>query len=36
MLPAMSGLDISPLIVLLIIFFLQQVILRYGYSLAPF
>src|SRR3990167_5940252 len=36
MLPAMSGLDISPLIVLLIIFFLQQVILRYGYSLVPF
>lgn len=36
MLPQMSGLDITPLIVLLIIFFLQQVIVRYGYSLAPF
>ncbi|MFN3912593.1 YggT family protein [Hyphomonas sp.] len=36
MLPSMSGLDISPLIVLLIIFFLQQVIIRYGYAIAPF
>lgn len=36
MLPPMSGLDITPLIVLLIIFFIQQVIIRYGYSLAPF
>jgi YggT family protein len=36
MLPAMSGIDITPLIVLLIIFFLQQVILRYGYALVPF
>ena len=36
MLPSMSGLDITPLIVLLLIFFLQQVITRYGYSLAPF
>lgn len=36
MLPPMSGLDITPLIVLLIIFFIQQIIIRYGYSLAPF
>ncbi|MFN4224836.1 MAG: YggT family protein [Hyphomonas sp.] len=36
LLPPMSGLDITPLIVLLLIFFIQQVILRYGYSLAPF
>lgn len=36
MLPPMSGLDLTPLIVLLIIFFLRSVIERYGYSLAPF
>lgn len=36
MLPPMSGIDITPLIVLLLIFFLQQVIIRYGYSIAPF
>lgn len=36
MLPSMSGIDLSPLIVLLIIFFLRSVISRYGYSLAPF
>ena len=36
LLPSMSGVDISPLIVLLLIFFLQQVIVRYGYALAPF
>jgi YggT family protein len=36
MLPAMSGIDITPLIVLLIIFFIRQLILRYGYSLVPF
>lgn len=36
MLPPMSGLDLTPLVVLLIIFFLRSVIARYGYSLAPF
>ncbi len=36
MLPQMQGLDITPLIVLLIIFFLRSVIARYGYGLVPF
>ena len=36
LLPQMQGLDITPLIVLLIIFFLRQVIARYGYGLVPF
>ncbi|MCU0730660.1 MAG: YggT family protein [Hyphomonas sp.] len=36
MLPPMSGLDLTPLVVLLVIFFLRSVIERYGYSLAPF
>jgi YggT family protein len=36
MLPPMSGIDLTPLVVLLIIFFLRSVIARYGYSLAPF
>ncbi|MBI1253500.1 MAG: YggT family protein [Hyphomonas sp.] len=36
MLPSMSGIDLTPLVVLLIIFFLRSVISRYGYSLAPF
>ncbi|WP_291199730.1 YggT family protein [Hyphomonas sp.] len=36
MLPPMSGIDLTPLVVLLIIFFLRSVISRYGYSLAPF
>ena len=36
MLPQMSGLDLTPLIVLLIIFFVRQVILRYLYPAAPF
>jgi YggT family protein len=31
MLPNFSGLDISPIVLFLIIFFIQQVILRYGY-----
>lgn len=31
MLPAMSGLDLSPLVVLLLIFFLQRVIIYYIY-----
>ena len=35
-LPPMSGIDLTPLVVLLIIFFLRSVIARYGYSLAPF
>ena len=35
-LPSMSGIDLTPLVVLLIIFFLRSVISRYGYSLAPF
>ncbi|MEX1250535.1 MAG: YggT family protein [Hyphomonas sp.] len=36
LLPPMSGIDLTPLVVLLIIFFLRSVIARYGYSLAPF
>ena len=36
LLPPMQGLDLTPLIVLLIIFFLRQVIARYGYGLVPF
>lgn len=36
LLPPMSGIDLTPLVVLLIIFFLRSVISRYGYSLAPF
>jgi YggT family protein len=36
MLPSMSGIDLTPLVVLLIIFFLRSVISRYGYSLVPF
>jgi YggT family protein len=35
-LPPMSGIDLTPLVVLLIIFFLRSVISRYGYSLVPF
>ena len=36
LLPPMQGFDLTPLIVLLIIFFIQQLILRYGYGLVPF
>lgn len=36
MLPSMSGIDLTPLVVLLIIFFLRSVISRYGYGLVPF
>jgi YggT family protein len=36
LLPPMQGLDLTPLVVLLIIFFLRQVIARYGYGLVPF
>ena len=35
-LPSMSGIDLTPLVVLLIIFFLRSVISRYGYGLEPF
>lgn len=35
-LPQMSGIDLTPLVVLLLIFFLQSVISRYGYALVPF
>ena len=34
--PNLGSIDISPIILLLIVFFLQQVIRRYGYALAPF
>ncbi|MFN7055727.1 YggT family protein [Hyphomonas sp.] len=36
LLPQMQGLDLTPLIVLLIIFFLQSVIVRYAYSAVLF
>ncbi|MFN4024433.1 MAG: YggT family protein [Hyphomonas sp.] len=36
LLPPMQGFDLTPLIVLLIIFFIQQLIIRYGYGLVPF
>lgn len=35
-LPPMQGFDLTPLVVLLIIFFIQQLIVRYGYGLVPF
>lgn len=35
-LPSMQGFDLTPLVVLLIIFFIQQLIVRYGYSMVPF
>ena len=35
-LPPMGGLDLTPMVVLLIIFFLERVIERYGYGIAPF
>ena len=35
-LPNMQGLDLSPLVLFLIIFFVQQVIMRYGYQVMPF
>ena len=34
--PHLGAIDISPIILLLIVFFLQQVIRRYGYAIAPF
>jgi YggT family protein len=36
MLPPMSGIDLTPMVVIVIIIFLQQLISRYGYSIAPF
>tara|TARA_R110002020_G_scaffold4015_17_gene17603 strand:- start:1443 stop:1733 length:291 start_codon:yes stop_codon:yes gene_type:complete len=33
--PNFSGLDISPIILFLGIFFIQQLILRYGYAAVP-
>ncbi|MGV8853551.1 MAG: YggT family protein [Devosia sp.] len=33
--PNFSGLDISPIILFLGIFFIQQLILRYGYAYVP-
>lgn len=35
-LPAMGGLDLTPMVVLLGIFFLQRVIARYAYQILPF
>ena len=34
--PNLGSIDISPIILLLIVFFLQQVIRRYGYAFVPF
>ncbi|KCZ56409.1 hypothetical protein HY29_08945 [Hyphomonas beringensis] len=34
-LPPMGGLDLTPMVVLLIIFFLERLIIRYGYSVVP-
>ena len=34
--PPLGGLDLTPMAVLLIIFFLQRLIVRYGYTIAPF
>lgn len=36
MLPPMSGIDLTPMVVIVIIIFLQKLISRYGYSIAPF
>ncbi len=36
LLPPIGGLDLTPLIVLLLIFFIRQLIVRYGYGLVPF
>ena len=36
LLPPMGGFDLSPLVVLLIIFFLRSLIVRYGYAMVPF
>ena len=34
--PNLGAIDISPIILLLIIFFLQRLIIRYGHVIAPF
>ena len=34
--PPLGGLDLTPMAVLLIIFFLQRLVVRYGYTIAPF
>ena len=34
--PPLGGLDLTPMAVLLFIFFLQRLIVRYGYTVAPF
>ncbi len=34
--PNLGTIDISPIILLLIIFFLQRLIIRYGHIIAPF
>jgi YggT family protein len=34
--PPLGGLDLTPMAVLLLIFFLQRLIVRYGYTIAPF
>ncbi|MEQ8322399.1 MAG: YggT family protein [Rhodospirillales bacterium] len=36
LLPPLGGLDLTPMAVLLLIFFLQRLIVRYGYTVAPF
>lgn len=36
MMPQMGGLDFSPMILLIGIYFLKQVIFRYGYGAVPF
>ncbi|MFT5776777.1 YggT family protein [Hyphomonas sp.] len=35
-LPPLGGLDLTPMAVLLLIFFLQRLIVRYGFTIAPF
>ena len=34
--PPLGGLDLTPMAVLLLIFFLQRLIVRYGYTIVPF
>jgi YggT family protein len=34
--PPLGGLDLTPMAVLLLIFFLQRLIVRYGFTIAPF
>ena len=36
LLPPLGWLDLTPMAVLLLIFFLQRLIVRYGYTVAPF